>query len=822
MFKHMIPADVRTISKLWIILAILCLNQAFGRQANPEIRLTDSRAVYSLNANWRYLEESLQNPADLPSDENKWKKINLPHTWNAFDAVDVVPGYRRSASWYRREIFVPTNVGSRRFLLSFEGVNISSKVFVNRQLAGSHVGGYVGFDVDITPFVKAGEANLIEVRADNSYDLTTIPSQKSDFFIYGGITRNVWLKILPSVYVASLRIRTPRVTKSTGETECEVEVKDFQSRSGKLTVQLVITNKDAKEVARTSAQVSMQNKSGIALLKSPAVKNPDLWSPSSPTLYSATVSLKEGNKVLDQQIDRFGYRWYEFKEHGPFYLNGERLLLRGTHRHEDYAGYGMAIPDSLHRKDMRMIKEMGANFVRLAHYPQAPEVYRACDELGLLVWDELPWCRGGLGGDEWKANTKRLLNEQINQNINHPSIIIWSLGNESYWVPDIPGGDNSDSLRVFINELNSIAHTLDPRRLTAVRKIDDGAGIVDVFSPSIWAGWYSSFYKNYEASIASARGKYRRLLHVEYGGDSHVGRHTESPVTGNGIAPSGGGKTEGKPIRNISLNSDWSENYIVDLFDWHLHVSEQLDWLSGNAQWAFKDFGTPLRPENPIPYINQKGLVDREGNPKDAYYVFKSYWTTSPAFCYIESHTWTERNGPAGVAKKVQVFSNCAEVELLVNGKSQGVKKRNIKNYPACGLSWDVLFKGGENSLVAVGYEGKRKVTEDEMQVHFSSRKIGEPANIVLSSEDLASGHVLITATAVDINGRRCLDYNKRIYFTNLGAGELIINRGTPTGSSIIEMANGLARIEFVPASSRKMLVEARNQDFKGSYLIIE
>ena len=140
---------------------------------------------------------------------------------------------------------------------------------------------------------------------------------------------------------------------------------------------------------------------------------------------------------------------------------------------------------------------------------------------------------------------------------------------------------------------------------------------------------------------------------------------------------------------------DWSENYIVDLFDWHLHVSQQDDRLSGNAQWAFRDFATPLRPENAIPYINQKGVADRAGRPKDAYYVFKSYWTKKPKFCYIESHTWTERIGPPDKKRNMCVYSNCSRVELLLNGQSLGVKERNISLFPVANLNWDVLFEEG-------------------------------------------------------------------------------------------------------------------------------
>jgi len=375
----------------------------------------------------------------------------------------------------------------------------------------------------------------------------------------------------------------------------------------------------------------------------------------------------------------------------------------------------------------------------------------------------------------------------------------------------------------MVKELNAIAHRLDPHRLTATRKFTEGADLVDLVSPSMWPGWYSGMYKTFEKAIADARKNYKRFFHAEYGGDSHVGRHAENPIDGDGMAISEGWEENIKPqkVKNISQMGDWSESYIVNLFDWYLHVSERTDWFTGNAQWAFKDFPTPLRPENPIPYINQKGLVDRAGKPKDAYYVFKSYWTTSPQFVYVESHTWTERSGPAELSREVKVFSNCSEVELFLNGTTQGKRTRDINVFPACGLNWKVKFAAGPNALRAVGYNGGKIVSVDSMVLHYTTRKNTQADHIELASQPMPGGLILVTATAVDESGQRCLDYNKRVYFTSDGGGSLLIDEGTPTRSSVIEMANGRAQIEFRPMKGSRTVIEARNQDFKGAYLIV-
>jgi beta-galactosidase len=813
----------KIISSIIFLLAVSLNAQSPLPDSKLTIRDDNKRHEYLLNESWDYLEMDVKTFAEAMSAKSSWQNIDLPHTWNVWDAVDATPGYRRAASWYKKDISIPVVKNNQRFILYFEGVNITSEVYINGQKAGRHVGGYVGFDIDITPYVRFGEKNTIVVRVSNAYDPAVIPSQKSDFCIYGGITRNVWLQVVPSIYVASMRISTPKVLKSSAEIQVAAEVATIPKRKSVFEIEAVVFNKDGKEVLNQSGKYSFQTSTASSILRLPVLKNPELWSPNNPYLYTMRIRLKHAGTVIDEVTDRFGCRWYEFKSHGPFFLNGERLLLRGTQRHEDSAGYADAMPDSVQRRDMAMIKEMGANFVRLAHYPQAPEVYRACDELGILVWDELPWCRGGMGGEVWKENTRRLLREQIAQNYNHPSVIIQSLGNELDWLPDYPNGDNVDSLRAMIHELDTIAKKLNPYRLTALRKFSAGADLVDVVSPSLWPGWYSGNYKGFEKAITDAREHYPFMLHIEYGGDSHVGRHSENPVTGDATWVPNGYEEHIKPqeVSNVALNSDWDENYIVNLFDWYLHISEQMDWLSGNAQWAFKDFPTPLRPENPIPYINEKGLVDRAGHPKDAYYVFKSYWTTSPLFCYIESHTWMERNGPENIDRVVKVFSNCSEVELFLNSNSMGKQKRDIQNFPAAGLWWPIRFIEGNNSLRAVGYRDGIVVTADSLTIHYTYKKIDVADHIVLTSESMSNGKTLVIATAVDKNGNRCLDYNKRVYFSCDRVGALLENYGTSTRSSIIEMANGRAQIECRPSLEGPSVVGVLNQDFKGEYLTV-
>ncbi|MEM0993999.1 MAG: glycoside hydrolase family 2 TIM barrel-domain containing protein, partial [Bacteroidota bacterium] len=599
---------ISTPHKLLQVIALACI--FIFLNAKNVVRISeplDGRLVENISSNWQYLEHNLEEIAELKKQEN-WIPISIPHTWNRWDAVDMTPGYRRDASWYQKEMYIK-DYGNAQYVLYFEGSNISTDVYVNEQYAGSHIGGYVGFEIDITEQVKKGLKNTISIRVDNSYNRDIIPSQKSDFFIYGGITRDVWLKILPPVNIKKVRISTPEVSVQKASTTLKLDIHRADLLNEDFLIKAKIREKQSGKIVASTTTNGTDIKENNTI-RLPEINRPKLWSPKNPQLYEMITELWKGNTKIDEKTERLGYRWYEFEANGGFFLNGERLLLRGTHRHEEHAGYGAAMTNAMHRKDIEQMKDLGVNFLRLGHYPQDPEVYKTCDELGIIVWDELPWCRGGMGGETWKENTENLLTEQIIQNYNHPSIFFWSLGNEIYWLPDFENGDDEACLNAFVKQLNDLAHELDPYRLTSIRKYYAGADLVDVFSPSIWSGWYAGVYTNYKNTILKNQQKYPRFLHMEYGGSSHVGRHTENPITGDGTLNEDDWAEVSNQvgIKNIAKTGDWTENYIVDLFDWYLGVSETLDNFSGNAQWAFKDFGTPLRPENAIPYINQKGL----------------------------------------------------------------------------------------------------------------------------------------------------------------------------------------------------------------------
>jgi beta-galactosidase len=815
------------VALFWSPMHALASDPTVENNASPIQLIASGSGDILLNQGWDYYETPQQNPSLLNRTDGSIR-VDLPHTWNATDPTDTQPGYRRDASWYRKQLQISPGAKDGRYLLYFESANMTADVYVNGQRAGGHVGGYLGFEIDITGHLDTKGINEILVRVDNGIDRQIIPSQKSDFVLYGGLTRDVFLRVRPQNYIASLQIDTPAVSAQKATVLATVSVQQHAVAGAPMQLELQVY-RQGDVVVRAEANLEPGNGPGSVQVKLPEIENPALWSPDTPNLYELAVTLKgENGEVLHQASERFGLRWFGFADNGSFELNGERLLLRGTHRHEEFAGFGAAMPNELHVRDMQMIKDVGANFVRLGHYPQDPIVYKAADELGLIIWDELPWCRGGLGDEVWKNNTESMLREMISQNRNHASVFFWSLGNEIYWEPDFEGGGDELALNEYLRHLNDIAHEMDPSRLTSIRKYYAGSDIVDVFSPSIWAGWYGGGYHQYEEALLDAQKKYPALLHMEYGGSSHVGRSNNNPPGGDGLQGGQLSVTEmvnQSGVVSVAKYGDWSESYIVDLFDWHLKVSESLPDFAGNAQWAFKDFATPLRPENALPYINQKGLVDRQGQPKEAYWVFKSYWTKDPSFCHIYGHSWTERHGEKGTTQRVRAYCNTGSAQLTLNGIVLGEKIKDPDVFPAQGLFWDVKFKPGLNRLKVTGKSPTGVLVSDELEIEYSEDEFGKLADIQLSSKQLGNGLILIEALAVDKNGKRVHSSSERVYFShvNRGTGGMLLESfGTPERSSVIELANGRAAILFEPSNDGgKAVIEVRSQTFKGKTLIV-
>jgi beta-galactosidase len=398
----------------------------------------------------------------------------------------------------------------------------------------------------------------------------------------------------------------------------------------------------------------------------------------------------------------------------------------------------------------------------------------------------------------------------IEQHYNHPAIILWGLGNENDWEGDFPEFDKT-KIRAFMSEQNNLAHKLDPSRKTTIRRCDFCKDIVDVYSPSIWAGWYRGTYNEYKQTTLDEFNKVNHFFHAEWGGDSHALRHSEDPdkafiniKTGGGADERAGDASLSGGDSRVSKDGDWSESYICNLFDWHLKEQETMPWLTGSAFWVFKDFSTPLRPDNPIPYMNQKGVLERDMTKKESYYVFQSYWMTKP-MAHIYGHTWPVRWGNEGEQKMIKVYSNCETAELFLNGKSYGVKKRNSQDFPAAGLRWVVTFKKGSNNIRVVAKKGKTTVTDEINQV-YQTDKWDKPAKLILEKIADENGSATIQVKVLDKNGIQCLDAINWINFSLSGDGILQDDLGTSGGSRKVQAYNGRATIKVQTQNGKSVV----------------
>jgi beta-galactosidase len=728
--------------------------------------------------------------------------VALPHCFNANDACDPDKPYFRGQGWYRSRVAIRNPIVGGRTLLNFQGSGQTTTVWVGSRCVGTHTGGYDEYSFDITDAVqhlRVGEAKEdvpITVMCDNSPDLERPPSDLSDFCLYGGLYRHVNLVYLPALALDSVHILPTAAADGTAQVVVKGRLYNPAGHAASCDVIVSVTDANGQVVHTSTRTVPAWAE--FAELVSFRIDRPKLWSPELPHLYRCrvTVSNSSGQTQVDE---RFGVRTAEFVEHGPFKLNGNRVLLRGTHRHADHAGLAAAMPDDLVRQELAMIRDMGANFIRLAHYQQDRLVLDLCDELGLMVWEEVPWCRSGVGDPTFQHNTKAMLTDMIEQHYNHPSVILWGLGNEDDWPNEYPSIDQQ-AIRAFMTEVRDLAHSLDPSRLTTLRRCDFARDIPDVYSPSIWAGWYRGNYHEYEQALLKERDRVKRLLHVEWGADSMAGRHAEEADTVLQSIPTGNGtdergldylKTGGDP--RASKDGDWSETYACHLFDWHLKTQEKLDWLTGAAQWIFKDFASPARGDNAIPSVNQKGVVERDLTKKESYYVFQSYWAEKP-MAHIYGHSWPVRWGRPDQERDVYVYSNCERAELFLNGKSLGTKQRESQNFPAAGLRWKGAFAPGPNRLRVVATRGRATVT-DEIEFTYQTERWAKPASLRLAVNKREGNVLTVGASLHDASGILCLDARNVVRFSLAGSGKLIDNLGTARGSRELQMSNGRAEI---------------------------
>ena len=558
--------------------------------------------------------------------------VELPHTWNARDGQDGGNDYWRGCCTYCTRFAAPVyDPAQQQVWLQFEGVNASAAVLLNGQQLCTHDGGYSTFRAEVTELLQA--ENQLTVRVDNSANDRVYP-QKADFTFYGGIYRDVSLLVVNKNHIALGHFGDTgvKITPTLKEGSADIQVETLVEGSGTVTVELL----DAE--GRTAAKGEGEN----TFLHLDA---PHLWNGvKDPYLYTCVVRLLQDGKPVDEVTTKVGLRSFSVDPKKGFFLNGRPYPLHGVSRHQDRKDLGNAITREMHDEDMALIRELGANTVRLAHYQHDQYFYDLCDQYGMVVWAEIPYISEHLPNG--RENTISQMKELIHQNYNHPSIVCWGVSNE-ITISTKDKADMLDNHRV----LNELCHKLDPTRLTTLAcyavcgPFNPVAHITDLVSWNLYLGWYvpGLFLNDLWMDFFHLVYPNRPLGFSEYGAEGMPNLHSAHPRRG-----------------------DHTEEYQAKYHEYMLKCFDRHPWLWATHVWNMFDFAADARDQGGEPGMNHKGLVtfDRK-TKKDSFYLYKAWWSEEN-FVHICSKRFTDRTEKE---IEVKVYSNQNTVALYADGK---------------------------------------------------------------------------------------------------------------------------------------------------------
>lgn len=677
-------------------------------------------------------------------DDSKWRSLNLPHDW----AVELPfvrdedmqsHGYKplgrkypeTSVGWYRRSFDIPESDSGRRIVLEFDGAFRDALVFLNGYFIGRNNNGYAPFSFDVSGFLLYGEKNYLAVRMDASFG-------DGWFYEGAGIYRHVWLTKMDSLHLGQWEsyVRTD-VKENSATLDLGTIVRNQGTKPEFCRVRWQIVDSDGKTVASSaSAPQQLSADSSATFTANARLTNPPLWSPETPTLYTALVSVESGGKTRDAERVTFGVRDVRWDADKGFFLNGKQVKLKGTCNHQDHAGVGAALPDRLQWFRLGVLKDMCGNAVRTSHNMPTPEFVEACDRLGMVMMCETRLMSSNPEGMEQLA-------KMIRRYRNSPSIIIWSMGNEEGILMRQPQG-----VRV-IDEMIARSHELDPTRLCT-------AAVNEAYQTR-FPEQLDVMGFNYNLKVIDDWRKAHPTIPC-------VGSETASTVSTRGIY-------ETDKLRNwvsaYDLNhTDWSE--LAEEW-WKFYAARE--WLAGGFAWTGFDYRGEPTPYG-WPSINsQFGIVDTCGFPKDNFYYYKSWWGKYPVLHLFPHWNWQER---IGEPIRVWVHSNLDEVELFLNGNSLGSKKVE----PLTHLEWSVKYEPGV--LEARGSKDGKVVLTEKRETTGDPKSIkltADRTEINADAEDVA----LVRVEVLDDQGRPVPTAGNRISFRISGEGALIgVGNGDP------------------------------------------
>lgn len=716
------------------------------------------RSVSNFDQGWRFKLGDVPGAERSATRDAGWRLLNLPHDWSvegkfskdnpATPEGGALPG---GIGWYRKTFTVPASDKKKLVYIDFDGVYQKSTVWINGHELGFRPNGYISFRYELTPYLNYGGKNVIAVKVDNS------AQPNSRWYSGSGIYRNVWLVTTEKTAVDhwGTYITTPEVSDQSAKVHVEVRIKNVAPAS-ELAVKTALYDPAGKIVAEEGYDFPKKelNDTVAAAETNLTVKNPSLWSVDRPQLYKAVTSVLVNGKVTDTYTTPFGIRYFEFDVDKGFSLNGKHLKIYGVCDHHDLGSLGAAINTRALERQLQILKAMGCNGIRTSHNPPAPELLDLCDKMGFLVMDEAfdCWEWGKVKYDYhlyFKQWHKRDLEDQILRDRNHPSVIIWSIGNE------IPQQSDTSALRVA-PELAAIVHSLDKTRPLTTANSDPSTHNTIIKSGAIDLVGYN--YHEYDYAKFHDRYPGKKFIATETTSGLEMRGYYEMPSDSIRVWPSRNhyGNAEHDVSAYDNTRPPWGSTHEMT---WK--VMKKYDFLSGFFIWTGFDY---LGEPTPYSWPSRSsffGIVDLAGFPKDVYYMYQSEWTNKPVLHIFPYWNWK----PGQLIDIWAYYNNADEVELYLNGKSLGIKKKEGDDLH---VMWRVPFEPG--TLKAVSRKNGKVVLTREIHTAGAPAKIeliADRSNIKADGRDLS----FVTVKILDKDGNVVPNADNKVDFKINGVG---------------------------------------------------
>lgn len=684
----------------------------------------DSRIVRNLNDGWTFKKYNDSIAVD----------VHLPHCWNAHDAYETKE-YYRGKGIYSTILNIPKSLTGKSHFLKLDGAATSSEIMIDGKPIGGTIGAYSSHTFDITPFSgKKNDTGIeknpkVTIVVDNSRK--DIPPYSADFSFMGGLYRDVWLISTENIHLditngteAGFDISSILDSDRIGSLKISGNVNNDGGKNAQISVAVTLYDPKGNAIRNETYEMKVAAESSESFIfELDNLENLVLWKPESPHLYKVTVEISDGNKILDSANDYTAFRSFGFDGEGRFLLNGDPYKLRGICRHQDRMGVGIALADEEHRRDILLAKEMGANFIRISHYPQDDALLEMCDRVGLIAWEEIPVIDFVPEYEGFADNAETMLLDMIRRHRNHPSIIMWGFMNEILLrVPHEEKDATWKRTLMLAKHLEDVLKSEDPSRMSAMAFHGSDiyheahlADITDVKGWNLYQGWYGGNLEDFPKFLSRQHRDHpeHRIIVSEYGAGSDRRLHSLDP-------------------RPFDFSVEYQQKYLES----YLPVIEDSAFIAGASHWNLIDFSSANRAES-MPHINNKGILTNEREKKDVFYYFASKWhdIVRDTVAHIAVDDWRIRKvltDAEGIAvHPVKVYTNLPQISMSLSGIPLGVK--DVKN---CTAVYNVELKEGRNILTISNPENPSKVL-DAGEIELEAVRM-EDGMIDLDNEELA------------------------------------------------------------------------------------